>query len=109
LRAYLIRLTREYTDGGMDSHADQIESTLQFPILYSRNQKQPTYFSSNARSAVRVFTGEAGEAFELFLAVFAVKLISRGNRHARGRDSSKRPHTRDTPTASPVQPSLAQR
>jgi hypothetical protein len=30
-------------------------------------------FSSNARSAVRVFTGEAGEAFELSLAVFAVK------------------------------------
>jgi hypothetical protein len=29
--------------------------------------------SSNARSAVRVFTGEAGEAFELFFAVFALK------------------------------------
>ena len=23
LRGYLIRLTREYTDGGMDSHAEQ--------------------------------------------------------------------------------------
>jgi len=23
LRGYLIRLTREYTDGGMDSHADE--------------------------------------------------------------------------------------
>jgi hypothetical protein len=29
--------------------------------------------SVNARSAVRVFTGEAGEAFTLFLAVFALK------------------------------------
>jgi len=31
LRGYLIRLTREYTDGGMDSHADD--------LIFCRNKK----------------------------------------------------------------------
>jgi len=31
------------------------------------------YVRANARSAVRVSTGEAGEAFALFFAVFALK------------------------------------
>jgi hypothetical protein len=29
LRGYLIRLTREYTDGGMDSHAEEEEGVAQ--------------------------------------------------------------------------------
>jgi|GEM_PF-2286621 len=29
LRGYLIRLTREYTDGGMDSHADEEKGITQ--------------------------------------------------------------------------------
>jgi hypothetical protein len=29
LRGYLIRLTREYTDGGMDSHAEEEKGGLQ--------------------------------------------------------------------------------
>ena len=30
LRGYLIRLTREYTDGGMDSHAEEDKGVTQW-------------------------------------------------------------------------------
>jgi len=32
LRGYLIRLTREYTDGGMDSHAEEEEGVTQWKM-----------------------------------------------------------------------------
>jgi hypothetical protein len=37
LRGYLIRLTRGYTDGGMDSRAELIKSTSHHKGLYRRN------------------------------------------------------------------------
>ena len=32
LRGYLIRLTREYTDGGMDSHAEEEKGVTQWKM-----------------------------------------------------------------------------
>jgi len=45
-------------------------------IILSKKQvfaEEEVLLRANARSAVRVFTGEAGEAFALFFAVFALK------------------------------------
>jgi hypothetical protein len=33
LRDYLIRLTREYTDGGMDSHAEEEKGVIQGKVV----------------------------------------------------------------------------
>ena len=73
LRGYLIRLTREYTDGGMDSHAEEEKDGTQWKMAITVIRRIKFIFSANVRSAVRVFTGEAGVTFALFIAVFAVK------------------------------------
>jgi hypothetical protein len=59
LRGYLIRLTREYTDGGMDSRAEEEKGVNYGFVLLSKVSH--VFFSANVRSAVRVFTGEAGQ------------------------------------------------
>jgi hypothetical protein len=82
LRGYLIRLTREYTDGGMDSHAEDEKRYCCECLTDTAISRSKLIFSANVRSAVRVFTGEAGQrnpcgsAGPLHLrklAVFAVK------------------------------------
>ena len=65
LRGYLIRLTREYTDGGMDSHADEEKGITQVKMSVTVIKRRIFIFSANVRSAVRVFTGEAGVTFAL--------------------------------------------
>jgi hypothetical protein len=66
LRGYLIRLTREYTDGGMDSHAEEEKGITQVKMAVTVIKRRILIFSANVRSAVRVFTGEAGVTFALF-------------------------------------------
>jgi hypothetical protein len=61
LRGYLIRLTREYTDGGMDSHAEEETGVTQGEMAFAVIKSIKVIFSANVRSAVRVFTGEAGQ------------------------------------------------
>ena len=61
LRGYLIRLTREYTDGGMDSHAEEEKGGNQLKMAITVIRRIKFIFSANVRSAVRVFTGEAGQ------------------------------------------------
>jgi len=76
LRGYLIRLTREYTDGGMDSHAEEEKDGTQWKMAITVIRRIKFIFSANVRSAVRVFTGEAGvirQPPDAFIAVFAVK------------------------------------
>jgi len=61
---YLIRLTREYTDGGMDSR-----TVLQvFYPAWKRDVSSciSIKFLENVRSAVRVFTGEVGVTFSKY-------------------------------------------
>jgi hypothetical protein len=66
LRGYLIRLTRGYTDGGMDSHAEEEKGVTQGKMAVTVIKSIKVVFSANVRSAVRVFTGEAGVTFALF-------------------------------------------
>ncbi len=66
LRGYLIRLTREYTDGGMDSHAEEEKGATRRKMPVAVIKIIKFIFSANVRSAVRVFTGEAGVTFALF-------------------------------------------
>jgi hypothetical protein len=66
LRDYLIRLTREYTDGGMDSHAEEESDNSNELLATTVIKSIKLIFSTNVRSAVRVFTGEAGVTFVLF-------------------------------------------
>ena len=61
LRGYLIRLTREYTDGGMDSHAEEERGPSNEQVALSVINCIKIIFSANVRSAVRVFMGEAGQ------------------------------------------------
>jgi len=59
LRVYLIRLTRGYTDGGMDSRAEEDNDVTQGNVNvfgYEKYQK----FSAKGRSAVHVSMREAG-------------------------------------------------
>ena len=65
LRGYLIRLTREYTDGGMDSHAEEEKDGTQRKMAITVIRRIKFIFRANVRSAVRVFTGEAGVTFAL--------------------------------------------
>ena len=65
LRGYLIRLTREYTDGGMDSHAEEERDNGNELLAVTVINSIKLIFSANVRSAVRVFTGEAGVTFAL--------------------------------------------
>jgi hypothetical protein len=65
LRGYLIRLTREYTDGGMDSHAEEEKWHNQGKMAVTVIRSINFIFCANVRSAVRVFTGEAGVTFAL--------------------------------------------
>jgi hypothetical protein len=68
LRGYLIRLTHEYMDGGMDSHAEEEKIICnQMLAVNAIKFSKEVIFSANARSAVHVFMGEAGEAFALLL------------------------------------------
>jgi hypothetical protein len=71
LRGYLIRLTRGYTDGGMDSRAEK--------SCYSYSSAKNKFFAdeylrlllANVRSAVHVSMGEAGVTFAKKIAAFA--------------------------------------
>jgi hypothetical protein len=65
LRGYLIRLTHEYMDGGMDSHAEEGKLCYVSMLEVTAIKLSKLIFSANVRSAVRVFTGEAGETFAL--------------------------------------------
>jgi hypothetical protein len=61
LRGYLIRLTRGYTDGGMDSRAEEEKGFTQkasqeFTVI----RRVESIFSANGRSAVHVSMREAG-------------------------------------------------
>jgi len=60
LRGYLIRLTREYTDGGMDSHAEEEKDGIQWKMAVTVIRRIKFIFSANGRSAVHVFMREAG-------------------------------------------------
>lgn len=60
LRGYLIRLTREYTDGGMDSHAEEEKVVTQGKMAVAVIKSIEFIFSANGRSAVHVFMREAG-------------------------------------------------
>ncbi len=66
LRGYLIRLTREYTAGGMDSRADEEKGVTKWNMVFTVIQSVKLVFRANVRSAVRVFTGEAGVTFALY-------------------------------------------
>jgi hypothetical protein len=66
LRGYLIRLTREYTDGGMDSLAEEAKGVTQGNMGVTVIKASNKSIRANVRSAVRVFTGEAGVTFALF-------------------------------------------
>ena len=73
LRGYLIRLTREYTDGGMDSHAGKENRCHPMKNGGYCYQHYQMLFSANVRSAVHVSMGEAGVTFALSFAAFAKK------------------------------------
>ncbi len=60
LRGYLIRLTREYTDGGMDSHAEEEVDVAQGKRVLTGIRRINFISSANGRSAVHVFMREAG-------------------------------------------------
>jgi hypothetical protein len=64
LSAYLIRLTRGYTDGGMDSRSEGYKGTQHKEIhVYCYHQQPHLSFRANVRSAVHVSMGEAGVTF----------------------------------------------
>ena len=50
----LIRLSREYTDGGMDSHAEGEKGVTQGKMAVAVIKSIKFIFSANVRSAVRV-------------------------------------------------------
>ncbi len=60
LRGYLIRLTREYTDGGMDSHAEEERNYNSGRLTATAIDSIKLIFSANGRSAVHVSMSEAG-------------------------------------------------
>jgi hypothetical protein len=60
LRGSLIRLTRGYTDGGMDSHAEEEKGVNQGKKTVTVIRCIKIIFSANGRSAVHVFMREAG-------------------------------------------------
>ncbi|MEI7948285.1 MAG: hypothetical protein WCJ02_16400, partial [bacterium] len=58
---YLIRLTRGYTDGGMDSRSEGYKGTQHKEIhVYCYHQQHNLSFRANGRSAVHVSMREAG-------------------------------------------------
>jgi hypothetical protein len=50
-------------DGGMDSHAEDEKSCCYEILTDTAISRSNLIFSANVRSAVRVFTGEAGVTF----------------------------------------------
>jgi len=60
MRGYLIRLTREYTDGGMDSHAEEAGKNVRLIIGGVVINRNNILSCANGRSAVHVFMREAG-------------------------------------------------
>jgi hypothetical protein len=67
LRGYLIRLAHGYMDGGMDSLAEEERNNVSELVANPAINSVYFIFSANVRSAVRVFTGEAGVTFALLL------------------------------------------
>jgi hypothetical protein len=66
LCGYLIRLTRGYTDGGMDSRTEETKRGTERNIgVYCYQLHRLRFFSANVRSAVHVSMGEAGVTFAL--------------------------------------------
>jgi hypothetical protein len=56
LRGYLIRLTREYTDGGMDSHAEEEKGATQgkMPVAVIKSIKK--HFSAQMFAPPSVYS-----------------------------------------------------
>jgi len=82
LRGYLIRLTREYTDGGMDSHAEEEKGVTQGKMavtviksikVFSAQMFAPPSVYSRVRRANGTRAGPPGPYICAPIAVFALK------------------------------------